>query len=237
MRRIIIGIAVVLMGAGCANGTPGSDDPAIEPEAILVQPSASPYSEITAGAVQALVPDGWQARPAGSALDSRAGFFASPRPHAWERMDGSTSGMAATWVDATRVGVPSDYYYLAASGPLMSRLTHSADCRAERPKVFLDHRPAFAQGPADSTGDYMASGKGTCDVRGRPTRWEYFVAAPGFGPARELGIPSSGLYVVVAVMPDSRRAAATLSRMIRSTSFAGASVPDFMSVARGRPTV
>ena len=96
MRRIIIGIAVVLMGAGCANGTPGSDDPAIEPEAILVQPSASPYSEITAGAVQALVPDGWQARPAGSALDSRAGFFASPRPHAWERRDRARSGVADT---------------------------------------------------------------------------------------------------------------------------------------------
>lgn len=224
------------MGAGCGYGTPGVDDPdAVAP--IQVLPSAAPYSQITAGPVHALVPTGWEARPAGSPLDPRGGFIASPRPDAWERMDGSTSGMTATWVDATRVGVPSDFYYLAASGPLMSRLTHSADCTAERRNVLLDHRPSFAAGPADSNGDYMVSAEGTCDVRGHPTRWEYFVAAPGFGPARELGIPTSGLYVVVAVMPDNDRAAAALSRMIRSTSFAGATIPDFLAAARGRAAV
>ena len=33
-------------------------------------------------------------------------------------MDGGVPGMSATWVDATRVGMPSDFYYLAASPPL-----------------------------------------------------------------------------------------------------------------------
>ena len=45
----------------------------------------------------------------------------------------------------------------------------------------------------------MAQGKGTCNIHGTPTRWAYFVAAPGFGPVRRMGIPASGLYVVVAV--------------------------------------
>ena len=31
-------------------------------------------------------------------------------------------------------------------------------------------------------------------------RWAYVVAAPGFGPVRQVGIPTSGLYVVIAVV-------------------------------------
>ena len=83
------------------------------------------------------------------------------------------------------VGVPSDFYYLAATGPLLSRLTRSDACRAESQQVFLDNAPNFAAGDAGrSPGDYMARGEGTCHVGGRPTRWAYFVAAPGFGPVR-----------------------------------------------------
>ena len=150
-------------------------------------------------------------------------------------MDGSIAGMTATWVDATEVGVPSDFYYLAARGPLMSQLTHSPSCHPQHERVFLDHRPSFASGDATSTGDFMARGEGTCNLHGRPTRWAYFVAAPGFGPVRELGIPSSGLYVVVAVMRESAGAASALSRLIRHTSFAGASVSDLVHAASGRP--
>ena len=108
------------------------------------------------------------------------------------------------WIDGTAVGVPSDYYYLAATGPALDVLTGSEQCRATRRYVIADHLPAFAQGAPDSPGDYVAHGLGTCTVGDQPTRWAYFVAAPGYGPLREVGIPSSGLYVVVAVMPASQ---------------------------------
>jgi hypothetical protein len=80
-------------------------------------------------------------------------------------------------------------------------------------------------------GDYIARGEGTCLVRGAPTRWAYFVAAPGFGPAREVGIAASGLYVVVAVLPDSRRVSDRLQNLLRQTTFGGAGVRDFVAAA------
>lgn len=230
MRRAILGIVVALMGSGCA-GVPSVGDPREPAEALLIRPSASPYSEVTAGAVRALVPDGWRATPANGA---RAGFVASPRPDAWRHMDGSIAGMAATWVDTSEVGVPSDYYYLAATGPLLSRLTRSDACRADSQQIFLDNAPSFDAGAPDSAGDYMARGEGSCHVGGRPTRWAYFVAAPGFGPVRTVGIPQSGLYVVVAVIRDTRRAPALLDRLIDHTSFGGAKVSDFVTAAGGK---
>jgi hypothetical protein len=71
-------------------------------------------------------------------------------------------------------------------------------------------------------------------VRGVSTRWAYFVAAPGFGPVHEVGIPASGLYVVVAVAPEGERAASLVDRLIRHTSFGGTSVGDLVQVAAGR---
>jgi hypothetical protein len=218
------------MGSGCASA-PSTGDAPSDADVLLIRPSVSPFSQVTAGPVQALVPEGWAAEPAEG---SRAGFVASPRPEAWRRMDGSITGMAATWVDATAVGVPSDFYYLAATGPLLSKLTRSDACRAESQQVFLDNAPAFQAGDVRSPGDYMARGEGTCNVGGRPTRWAYFVAAPGFGPVRKVGIPQSGLYVVVAVMHDSQRAPALLERLIAHTSFGGAMVSDFVDVASGK---
>jgi hypothetical protein len=220
------------MGTGCA-GVPPSGNPG-EADVLLIVPSASPYSQVTAGPVQALVPDGWRAT---AAWGARAGFVASPRPGAWRHMDGSITGMAATWVDATEVGVPSDFYYLAATGPLLARLTRSAACRPESQQIFLDNEPAFSHGHSRSDGDYMARGEGTCHVDGRPTRWAYFVAAPGFGPVRAVGIPQSGLYVVVAVMHDSRRAPALLDRLIAHTSFGGARIRDFVHAVDGSHAV
>ena len=46
-----------------------------------------------------------------------------------------------------------------------------------------------------------------------------------------MGIPSSGLYVVVAVMRDSLRARSILPHLIRHTSFGDASVPDMVAAA------
>jgi hypothetical protein len=228
MRNIIIGTAIAFLGAGCS--TPGIVDSSLALPPLTIEPSASPFSRVTAGEVRAIVPDGWQTRPAAVLGEARGGFMASPEPEAWMRMDGSIEGMSATWVDATAVGVPSDFYYLAATGPLFTQLTHSDSCVSERRLVYINHRPTFDLDRRRG-GDYMAQGEGTCNVHGTPTRWAYFVAAPGFGPVRKMGIPASGLYVVVAVMPDSRRAEATLTHLIEHTSFGGSSVPEFTRTA------
>jgi hypothetical protein len=232
LRRAILGIVVSLAGVAC---TASSPDPGHAPLAdqIRVQGSPSPYSEVSAGPVHALVPDGW--RPIAATTFAGEGFFASPSPHAWSRMDGTTEGIAATWVDETEVGVPSDFYYLAATGPLFSRLLDSPDCRADSQRIYLNHRPSFAAGKEGSPGDYMARGEGTCDARGHATRWAYFVAAPGFGPVRAMGIPRSGLYVVVAVLRDGHQAGRVLQRLIDQTRFGDAAIRDFVRAARSRP--
>lgn len=219
------------MGAGCT-GLPSGSGPVLGADAIHVQGSPSPFSEVTAGPVRAMIPDGWE--PVSTSGGAREGFFASPSPDAWSRMDGTIEGIAATWIDASVVGVPSDFYYLAATGPLFSRLVHSPDCRAESSHVLLDNVPTFASGVADSPGDYMARGEGTCKVEGHVTRWAYFVAAPGFGPVRQLGIARSGLYVVVAVLRDGRTADRTLQRLIAQTRFGDTPIHDFVQAVRQR---
>jgi hypothetical protein len=231
LRRAILGIVVLTMGAGCT-GPPHGSDSIPGPAAIHIERSPSPFSEVTAGSVRALIPDGWQPMP--TTGGAREGFFASPSPEAWSRMDGSTEGITATWIDATVVGVPSDFYYLAATGPLFSRLVHSPDCRAESSHVLIDNVPTFASGVVGSPGDYMARGEGTCQVQGQVTRWAYFVAAPGFGPVRRLGIARSGLYVVVAVLRDGRRANSTLQRLIAQTRFGDTPIRDFVDAVPRR---
>jgi hypothetical protein len=225
VRRVPVLFVLVLVAASCGGV---SAPTALVNQPLIIQRSPSPFSEVTAGEVHALIPDDWQAVAAGTALHE--GFFASPRPDAWPRMDGSVAGMSATWVDATRVGVPSDLYYLVARGPALGRLTHSPSCRAISQRVIADHRPTYLTGD-ESVGDYIARGEGTCLARGIPTRWAYFVAAPGFGPAREVGIAASGLYVVVVILPDSRRASDRLQTLLRETTFGGASVRDFIAAA------
>jgi hypothetical protein len=224
-----VGIAFALMGTGCA--APSSVVPPVAPDRIEILSSPTPFMQVTAGPVSAIVPDGWKAHPAGHS-GTRGGFLASPHPRKWQRMDGGVPGMSATWVDATRVGMPSDFYYLAATGPVLSSLTESNRCRPEVQRVFVDRRPDFTPG-GTSHGDYVARGEGTCRVRGVATRWAYFVAAPGFGPVHEVGIPASGLYVVVAVTSEGKRAAALLDRLIRHTSFGGSSVGDLVDAAAG----
>jgi hypothetical protein len=194
-------------------------------------PSPTPFTLVTAGEVRGAVPDGWHAFLADPELGIRGGFVASPRPQGWRSFDGTSVGMAATWVDATRVGIPSDYYYLAANGPLLSRLTTSANCREQSLRIYLDRRPTF--GPIRrSPGHFMARSEGVCRRGSSATRYAYFVAAPGFGPVHEVGIPSSGLYVVVAVVPEERGARDLLHQLIRRTRFGDDGVRDFVQVAR-----
>jgi hypothetical protein len=231
LRRAILGIVVLAMGAGCT-GQPGGASAVPGTDVIHIERSPSPFSEVTAGPVRAMIPDGWQPMPTSGG--AREGFFASPSPDAWSRMDGTTEGIAATWIDATMVGVPSDFYYLAATGPLFSQLVHSRDCRAESSHVLLDNVPTFASGVVGSPGDYMAEGEGTCTVHGDVTRWAYFVAAPGFGPVRQLGIARSGLYVVVAVLRDGRTAGRTLQRLIAHTRFGDTPIRAFVDAVRQR---
>lgn len=231
MRRAILGIVVLTMGAGCT-GLPHGSDSLPDADAIHIERSPSPFSEVTAGPVRALIPDGWQPMPTSGG--AREGFFASPSPEAWSRMDGTTEGITATWVDATAVGVPSDFYYLAATGPLFSQLIHSPDCRAESSHVLIDNVPTFASGVVGSPGDYMAEGEGTCTARGQVTRWAYFVAAPGFGPVRQMGIARSGLYVVVAVLRDGQKAGRTLRRLIAQTRFGDTPIHAFVQAVRQR---
>jgi hypothetical protein len=229
VRGTILGIGLAFLVVACQPA--GSLDLAEGPPSISFEPSPSPYTRVTAGPVRALVPDGWEAMPLDPSAGYRGGFLASPELDGWSRMDGSTAGMTATWVDATRVGVPSDFYYLAASGPLLRRLTSSEHCRAVARRVFLDREPALVSLDASSPGDYVARGTGTCSVGAEPTRWAYFVAAPGFGPVREVGIPTSGLYVVVAVLEDSKEARPTLRRLIGRATFGRSTVADLVSVA------
>ena len=236
MLKVILGVLVAAATSSCMSvRTPGAPAPELGSQ-LQIQRSPSPFAQVTIGPVQGLVPDGWKTFPATSDGNVQGGFVATPEPSAWRRMDGSAVGMAATWVDATRVGVPSDFYYLAATGPLLSGLTHSIGCVSRSQQIFVDERPTFESGPPGSAGDYVASGRGTCHERGRLTQWAYFVAAPGFGPVREIGIKSSGLYVIVIVLPRSHSGAVTMQRLLDHTRFAGAGISDFVKAARSMRT-
>jgi hypothetical protein len=214
-------------GWGCS--LTGSAQPTRAADFVITQ-SPAPFDHVTAGQVQGVFPDGWVVSPIHT--DVRSGFSAAPRLGRPD-VNGFPVGMSASWVDATRVGVPSDYYYLAANGPLLSRLTTSSNCH-QRGEVFLDRRPSLD--PEHwSPGHFMASGRGVCRRGDHATRFAYFVAAPGFGPVHEIGIPTSGLYVVVAVVPDDDDAPRMLRALIHRTEFGDTRIRDFVAVG-GRRT-
>jgi hypothetical protein len=226
VRRLLLGIVAVVVVSAC---TPTSSDPAPVDE-LLISPSPTQFTLVTAGQVRGAVPDGWHASLADPGVGIRGGFVASPRLGRWPEIDGSAVGMSATWIDATRVGVPSDYYYLAANGPLLSRLTTSANCREQSHRIYLDRRPTFDV-HRSSPGHFMAEGAGVCRRGSQATRYAYFVAAPGFGPVHEVGIPSSGLYVVVAVVRERHGARHLLRQLIGHTRFGNDAIRDFVAVA------
>ncbi|MEX0984320.1 MAG: hypothetical protein WD096_04650, partial [Actinomycetota bacterium] len=191
VRSVLIGFIVVT--AGCA-GTPSGPPAPMGRDALRVRATQSPLIQVSVGQVTGLVPEGWVAAPL-AGTGAQHGFIASPRP---QPFGGSTlrSGLTAGWVDATEVGVPSDYFYLAATGPLLSELLGREACEVRDTEVFVDREPAYLDGGYGSPGDFVARGRGICVTpAGLRHRWSYFVAAPGFGPVRELGITRSGLYV------------------------------------------
>jgi hypothetical protein len=185
---------------------------------------------VTADGVSAMIPDGWVARPAEGAAPYR-GLTASPGPATFDAAL-PRQGLIATRIDASDVGAPSDLYYLAAKGPVIAEVTHSRGCRVTDEQVYADHRPAWLEGSRMSPGDFVASASGRCTRHGRTTRWSYFVAAPGFGPARERGIPGSGLYLIVASTPAAPGAERTLAQMIRNVRFGKDTARDFVQAVR-----
>ena len=183
--------------------------------------SPSPFVQVTAGSVQAIVPETWEARVLPGLSSPQHGFIASPRISAWERRAGSVNGLEAFWVDEADIGIPSDYYYLVARGPALAALG-AKGCHPSHSRVFVDHPPDLT-GAKFSPSDYVASGTGVCHTKAGPIRWAYVVAAPGFGPVRSVGIPTSGLYVVIAAA-SGRRSEALVDAMIRGAAFGDTSV-------------
>jgi hypothetical protein len=232
VQRVFLAIVAAVTGWGC--GLANSGNIPEPPAAIHLSQSPSPFTIVTAGDVHGTVPDEWVVSPVRTTTGVRSGFVASPRAGGWPDANGTAVGMSATWVDATRVGVPSDYYYLAANGPLLSRLTTSANCRERSKQIYLDRRPTLDP-DRWSPGHFMASGGGVCHRGQRETRYTYFVAAPGFGRIHEVGIPRSGLYVVVAVVPHEDGAHDLLRRLIRGTRFGETAVRDFLAIACDAP--
>jgi hypothetical protein len=162
VQKLILGIVVASLAAGCGPVTSTVSPPDTSPAVAGGQPL--PYAQVTVGPVHAFVPTGWQTVPVGSPDNIRGGFISSPKPEAWGHMDGSITGMTASWVDATRVGVPSDYYYLAARDLLLSRLRAGAGCR-----VLSQHYVVVA----------VVQNSARADVQLRK-----LIARPSFGGAR-----------------------------------------------------
>lgn len=231
MRGSALGIVVWLAAIGCtASETPGTAS--LPPIDALVLAAEQPFVRVTAGPVSGLVPETWTAVSL-AADGAGEGFLASPHPGRWEAVGGATPGVSAAWVDATEVGLASDMYYLAATGPLLSYLVSGPGCRTLERHVVVDHAPALMSGETDSPGDFVARAQGVCRPAGaRPTRWATFIAAPGFGPAMDVGIPGSGLYVIVAVTRDGPAADERLDHMLSHVRFGDASVSSFVRVYR-----
>jgi hypothetical protein len=188
----------------------------------------SPLNEVRTGQVRAVFPESWEARPLPATSVPQEGFVASPRIDRFERGVGAIQGIEAFWVDVAKLKIPSNYYYLAARNEALSALT-AGKCRAVRRDVLIDRPPDFT-GRTFSPSDYVVSATGTCDSGAQPTRWAYVVAAPGFGPVRQVGLPTSGLYVVVAVV-SGRGANRLLHEMLDGAQFGGTPISQIVRAA------
>ena len=189
----------------------------------------SPFDEVRAGHVRAVFPEDWDVRPIRAGSVPQEGFIASPRLDRFERAAGVVQGMEAFWVDVARMGIPTNYYYLAARNEALTTLTSTRQCHLGSKQVLLN-RPPDLTGQKFSPGDYVATATGTCMLHGKPARWAYIVAAPGFGPVREVGLPTSGLYVVLAVVsgPNADR---LLREMIQGARFGDTPISTIVKVA------
>ena len=228
MRRLVPILAAGLLAVGCqtASGTSHSFTP---PGAIVTRPS--PFTVVTDGPVQYLVPHHWTSTSLAVDGSLQEGLMASPDLQRWQPMDGTEPGIEAAWMKVSRVGIPSDFFYLAAKWPVLPKLATSQYCTTAQQRVIVDHLPD-ARSSGTAFGDFAATASGTCTVGHEVNRWAYFVAAPSFGPVRRVGLPDSGLYLVVAVVRDGTQAKRYLHRMIYGTRFGRATVRDLVHAAR-----
>ncbi len=203
--------------------------PSFSVEPLASGSTPSPLVGVQAGSVYAAVPDSWEARPLVDTRFPREGFIAAPRISEWQQGTAAL-GMEVFWVDVAKVGIPSDYYYLAARGPALTSLSEDKSCDRGTRRVLVD-RPPDLTGRRFSPSDYVVSGTAVCRSEGRATHWAYLVAAPGFGPVRDVGIRTSGLYVV-RVAVSGTRPKGLLKEIIERTRFGNASVPQILKVAR-----
>lgn len=200
-----------------------SGDPAQPPTGRPASVNDPRFTRISAYGVSAEVPGDWVATPADE-IEYATGVSASPGPG---RLVPGEQGLLATRVDATQVGAPSDLYYLAAKGPVMARLRADQRCIVTGKTVYADHAPTAITGRA-SPGDFVATARGTCSMHDVKTRWSYFVAAPGFGPAQTRGIPGSGLYVIMAATPAAPGSGRVLNKLIQNVRFGQDGAADFV---------
>jgi hypothetical protein len=194
---------------------------------------AGPLQHVGSAGVEALLPPKWEFRPVPLTDAHQRGIQASTDLTGWSPADLRRPGLEAYWVDATEVGVPSDYYELAARGPALAILDAVPGCQTETRRVIEPH--AHATGPHPWPGHFVATVIGTCGAHAGDTLWASVVAAPGFGPVHEVGIPQSGLYVVRASVAQGPTAEQRLVRLMSGVSFGGTSVPE-MLVAAGLPS-
>jgi hypothetical protein len=209
---------------------PGELDqpPHFSTHAVSLPTAPSPLMEVQSGHVRAVIPGKWNAQPLPLERFAQEGFVASPRIEDWQRGVPAVQGMEAFWVDGARMEIPSDYYYLAARAPTLGNFLKDETCEPFQFHVVADHPPDVT-GAGDSPGDFVAQATGSCSAGVRSTKWAYVVVAPGFGPVRQVGIPSSGMYVVVVVVSGPRMK--LLDEMVSEASFGGAHISDFMRAA------
>jgi hypothetical protein len=189
------------------------------------------FTYVSAYGVSAEVPGDWTVTPATDAVFA-TGVSASPGPG---RLIPGEQGLLATRVDATQVGAPSDLYYLAAKGPLMARIRANQRCTVTDKTVYANHAPSAITGRAHSPGDFVASARGTCSMHHEKTRWSYFVAAPGLGPAQARGIPGSGLYMIMAATAAAPGSGRVLHRLVGNVRFGQDGAADFVRAVAKQP--
>lgn len=232
--------AVIVLAASLTACTRAVIAPQLVVDPLQIRPvqvpsSPSPLVEVTVGSVRGLFPQGWDARIIPDGALAQEGFEASPRIDEWDRGTSAVQGIEAFWIDVGKLGIPSDYYYLAARSVSFGSMASGRNCASPRQHVVANHPPDLT-GRHDSPSDFVASARGTCiGADGTPTRWGYIVAAPGFGPIRSVGIPNSGLYVVMAEV-SGPHAAALLREMLSGASFGDTTVTQLVQAAvRERP--
>jgi hypothetical protein len=223
---VIVLVALALGAVSCGADPSASSSPAPSADARLTR-------AVSAFGVSAIVPDDWVVAPADDDAYT-IGVSATPGPRVGPSTVPVAQGLLATRVDATAVGAPSDLYYLAAKGPIIAPRP-DARCKVTDTHVYADHAPSAVTGRRASPGDFVASAVGHCRGPRAVTRFSYFIAAPGFGPARERGIPGSGLYLIMASTPKVPGAVHTLSTMMGKVRFGADGAQDFVQAVRATP--